>query len=119
MFGILERLRKKKINDTVKGLTDMEKLNREIEDKRNELRALISKAFPIGGLVGIHCQKEHPDYVVIGYLLIKRESPMIQVAKLNPRAPNAMTVSNVCYKDARFHGFATTLEIPVPEYEDP
>jgi len=44
---------------------------------------------------------------------------MIQVAKLNPRAPNAMTVSNVCYKDARFHGFATTLEIPVPEYEDP
>ena len=68
---MFEFLRRKKIAVAETNLDRLTQLNNEIQIKRNELRALVNKAFPLGGVVGIYAQKENPDYIVVGYLFVE------------------------------------------------
>ena len=113
---MFEFLKHKKITETEQSLNKLTELKLEIETKRNELRALIAKAFPIGGLVGIYCNKETPSCVIVGHLFIDGKTPMLQIVGMNPRCKNGNSVSNISHKDAKFHGFASQLKIPPSQY---
>lgn len=117
LMNMFEFFRNKKIEETETKLDKLTQLNNEIQIKRNELRALVNKAFPLGGVVGIYAKKENPSYIVVGYLFVEGKRAMLQIAKINPRARNAMSISIIDTTDAKYHGFAHNLDIEIPPYE--
>ena len=70
-----------------------------------ELRELILKNYPIGAVVGIACQKEAKEYIIVGHYIEDVAIPLIQIACINPRAKNAFTVTNHNYTDVKVHGY--------------
>lgn len=114
---MFEFLKRKKIAEAETNLDKLTQLKMEIETKQDELRNLIQRAFPIGGIVGIYCQKENPEYVVVGYLFIEGKSALLQIAQMNPRNKNETSISNISTADAKFHGFAPQLKLQPPQYE--
>lgn len=85
--------------------TTIEELQLKLKKTDIELRELIVKNYPIGGVVGIYCQKDSKDLIIVGHIIEDVPVPLIQVACINPRAKNAFEVSNHVYTEVKCHGY--------------